>query len=47
MEHSPRSLVALWPVVLGAVVIGYLLGEFNGGTPLTSGFAQIVDYLIR
>ena len=47
MEHSVRSLVALWPVVLGAVVIGYLLGEFNSGTSLTSGFTQVVGYLIR
>jgi hypothetical protein len=48
MEGFPRSLVGLWPVVLGAVVIGCLLGEFNDGTSFTSGFAQVVvEYLIR
>ena len=46
MERSVRSLVALWPMVLGAVVIGYLIGEFNDGTSFTSGLAQVVD-LIR
>jgi hypothetical protein len=49
MERSLSSLVTLWPVVLGAVVTGWLIGEFNDGASLASGFIQavVVDYLIR
>ena len=51
MDRSLSSLVvALWPVVLGAVIIGCLIGEFTDRESLTgvSAFAQaFVDYLVR
>jgi hypothetical protein len=49
MDSFPRSLVGLWPVVLAAVALGWLIGEFNGGglTNLREFALSLAGYLIR
>jgi hypothetical protein len=42
--RAVKSLIALWPVVLCAVVVGCLIGEVNDGAslPSLSGFVQML-----
>jgi hypothetical protein len=47
MDRSLRSLIALWPVLLGAVIAGYLIDELNDRASNTGLAQAVVEFLVR